>query len=198
MPDYHMVLSALGGILFFAPIGFYIVTIVRGKTRPDAVSWDGWMVLASIAAAAQIAKGASWSLVIPIASVVSDGAVFLLSFKYGYKKFTRLDAICLALGAFAIGAWIVTNEPLIALALAIVADAIVATPTIVKAWRKPRSEAPLPWLLFAAAAGLGALSTERFDVANLAFPLYLFGLCSLIGLLALRSRILRRHLPGIQ
>ena len=179
-------------MLFFAPILLYIVTIVRGKTRPDAISWGGWTVLASIAAAAQIAKGASWSLVIPLASVVSDGSVFLLSLKYGYKKFTHLDAICLALGVVAIGAWIATDEPLVALALAIVADAIVAAPTVVKAWQKPRSEAPLPWLLFAAGAGLGALSTERFDVANLAFPLYLLALCALIGLLALRGRISRR------
>ncbi len=194
MPDYHVVLATVGGILFFAPILLYISTIVRHKTRPDAISWGGWTVLASIAAAAQIAKGASWSLVIPLASALSDGAVFLLALKYGYKKFTHLDAICLTLGAIAIGAWIVTDEPLIALSLAIMADAVVAAPTVWKAWRRPRSEAPLPWLLFAAGAGLGALSTERFDFANLAFPLYLFDLCTVIGLLALRSRLARREL----
>lgn len=192
MFDYHATLAVIGGILFFAPIALYIATIVRGKTRPDAISWGGWMVLASIAAAAQIVEGASWSVVIPLTSAIADGSVFLLSLKYGYKKFTHLDAICLVLGIVAIGAWVLTKEPLVALALSILADAIVATPTIAKTLRKPHSEAPLPWLLFALGAGLGALSTERFDFANLAFPIYLFLLCSLIGFLALRSRISRR------
>lgn len=192
MLDYHVVLAVLGGTLFVAPIVPYIISMVSHKTKPDTVSWGGWTVLASIAAAAQIAKGASWSLVIPLASVIADCVVFFLSFRYGYKKFTHLDALCLLFGAVAIVAWIVTSEPLTALALSIVADAIVATPTIVKTWKKPRSETSLPWFLFAAGAGLGALSTERFDVANLAFPLYLLALCALIGLLALRSRVLHR------
>ena len=92
---------------------------------------------------------------------------------YGYKEYGLVDKICFVLAILAIILWQITREPLVALALSIVADAIATWPTIVKTYRYPKTEAPFPWLMTLTASILSALSSTKFNFANLAFPLYM-------------------------
>lgn len=185
----HDLIGIIGALIFTAPTVSYIASILQNKTRPSAASWLGWTALMSIVSAAQLAKGATISVLIPVMSAFSDGIVFIVMlFVLKRFHFSYLDYACFLGGAIAISAWVFTKEPLNALLLSLTADLIVAVPTIVKTLADPSSEAPLPWLLFAVGALISGAASTSYDVANIAAPIYFTVLCSLIGLLALRAR----------
>ncbi len=192
MYDWHAVLGLLSGLLIFFAIVPYIRDILNGKTRPNSVSWLGWTILLSIGAAAQIKEGASFSVLLLIGDLLGTGITFLLSLKYGVTKYTLFDRLSLIFGFLAIALWMITKNPLTALVLSVIADLIVSMPTIKKSFSDPMSETPSAFFIFATAAFVGVLSTTKFDVANLLFPVYLFLINILIATLSLRGRLARK------
>ena len=188
MYNWHATLGLLSGLLIFFAIVPYIRDVLKHKTRPNAVSWFGWTLLLSIGAAAQIKEGASFSVLLLVGDIVGTGITFLLSLQYGVTKYTLFDRLSLIFGLLAIGMWVVTQNPLTALVLSVVADLIVSLPTVKKAVTDPLSETPSSFVMFALAAALGVISTTKIDVANLLFPVYLLVINSVIAVASLRGR----------
>ena len=114
--------------------------------------------------------------------------VALCLYGYGYKKYGWVEWVCLLCAVVAILLWYLTSNPLFALFLAIATDLFASTPTIVKTFKEPKSEIPIAWYLVTLAAVLGIVSTTIFDVANLAFPVYIALITALIGTMALVGR----------
>ncbi len=192
MYDWHAVLGLLSGLLIFSAIVPYIRDVIRHKTRPNSVSWLGWTMLLSIGVAAQIKEGASFSVMLLLGDIVGTGIVFLLSLKYGVTKYTLFDRLSFIFGFLAIALWMITKNPLTALALSVIADLIVSLPTVKKSIQDPMSETPSAFFMFALAAFLGVISTTKFDVANLLFPVYLFLINILIATFSLRGRLIKK------
>jgi len=192
MQDWHAVLGLFSGLLIFFAIVPYIRDVLRRKTRPNSVSWLGWTILLSIGAAAQLKEGASFSVLLLIGDIVGTGITFLLSLKYGVTKYTLFDRLSLILGFFAIALWMITKNPLTALVISVIADLIVSLPTVKKSFSDPMSETPSAFFMFALAAFLGVISTTKFDVANLLFPVYLFLINILIATFSLRGRLIKK------
>lgn len=192
MYDWHAVLGVLSGLIIFFAIVPYIRDILRHKTRPNSVSWLGWTMLLSIGAAAQIKEGASFSVMLLLGDIIGTGIVFLLSLKYGVTKYTLFDRLSLTFGFLAIALWMITKNPLTALVLSVIADLIVSLPTVKKSISDPMSETPSAFFMFALAAFLGVISTTKFDVANLLFPVYLFLINILIATFSLRGRLIKK------
>ena len=192
MYDWHAVLGLLSGLLIFSAIVPYIRDVIRHKTRPNSVSWLGWTMLLSIGVAAQIKEGASFSVMLLLGDIVRTGIVFLLSLKYGVTKYTLFDRLSFIFGFLAIALWMITKNPLTALALSVIADLIVSLPTVKKSIQDPMSETPSAFFMFALAAFLGVISTTKFDVANLLFPVYLFLINILIATFSLRGRLIKK------
>ena len=82
------------------------------------------------------------------------------------------DKLCFVLALAAIIFGLLTKEPLVALAISVLADIIASIPTIVKTYRDPYSEAVFPWFLVIVAL-LGAISTIKLNTANLIYPFYM-------------------------
>lgn len=192
MFDWHLALGIFSGLLAMAAIIPYVRDILHGTTRPNVVSWSLWVLLLSIAALAQLSAGASWSLVLVVGDLIGTASVLVLCLiGYGYGKYSWLDGICFALALVAIVLWQITNQPLLAIGLAALADFLASVPTLVKSYKDPRSEEPTQFFIIAIAALLGVLSTSIFDPANLVFPAYLFCINIAIGGTAfLRARLL--------
>ena len=153
----------------------YIRDILRGgETKPNAVSFFLWTVLQGIALVAQIKAGASWSIVIVFFVTMNTAIITVLALiGYGYRKYGKIDLFCFILAVAAIVGWQVTGSPVVAIILAVVADFFASYPTVAKTYREPRSEQLTGWMLITIASILGVLSTDRWDIANLAFPMYL-------------------------
>lgn len=170
----HETLGIIAGILAFATGIPYIWNIIGGITKPNVVTYFVWTLLQTIAIIAQLEAGASWSIFLVIGSTISIGIIFLLSLtKYGYKEYSWVDTVALVLAGVAILVLLFTEHPVLAILLPIVADAIGAIPTLVKTKKYPHTEDQLAWFIMIVASALGILATEKMDVANLAYPIFL-------------------------
>jgi len=194
--DWHLIVGITSGVIQVIAVVPYIVSMFRGTTRPNIVTQILWTTLQTIALLAQFSAGASWSVIILIVLTFNTAIVTVLCFfGYGYKKYGPLDFICFGLAILAIILWQVTKEPMVALALSIVADALASLPMIVKTYREPRSEPVFPWLITILASFLAAISTTKLDFANLAFPVYMIFIDGTVTYLAFFGR--RRKVKGL-
>lgn len=173
--NWHGVTAVLSGVFAVVAMVPYIRDILRGgETKPNAVSFFLWTVLQAIALVAQIKAGASWSIVIVFFVTMNTAIITVLALiGYGYQKYGKIDLFCFVLAVVAIVGWQVTGNPVAAITLTIVADLFSSFPTVAKTYREPRSEQLTGWGLITVASILGVLSTDRLDMANLAFPMYL-------------------------
>ena len=190
--DWHLLLGILGGTIAMLAVIPYIRDIIKKTTRPNTVSWSIWVLLLFISILAQINAGASWSVILLIGDFIGTSTIAVLSFVgYGYGKYTWIEWTCLTLAILAIVSWQLTSQPVLAIAFAIIADAMAGIPTLVKAYRDPQSEHPTMWFVIALGSLLAILSTTIFNLANLLFPVYLLLIDGTIGVLALMGRKLK-------
>ena len=169
--EWHATVGVISGILQVGSIIPYVRDILKGTTRPNAVSTGLWMLLAGIAFVAQISAGASWSVILVGGIAFNCTVVTVLALSgYGYAKYGKLDWLCLALGLTSIGAWILTENPVVAIILAVIASIIANIPTVVKTYREPHSEHAFSWLVVVTASSLSLLSTAQWNIQNLLYP----------------------------
>jgi hypothetical protein len=172
--DIHLVLAIVSVALTLASVIPYTRDIFHGTTRPNTVTWFLWLFIQTIAIAAQIHEGASWSLAFVLADGVTILFVFALSLsRYGYRTYDWFDAGCGILGVAAIVAWLVTGSGIVALIFSVLADTFAALPTLRKAYTDPWSEHPTGWALTASGGLVSLFATTQFNTANVLFPLYL-------------------------
>ncbi len=179
--DWHGGLGIVAGLLQVSSIIPYAKDILKGSTRPNVVSFVIWTLIEVVAMVAQFSAGASWSVILLIATTFNTSLVVVLCFMgYGYKKYGLLDKFCFVLAIAAIILWQVTRQPLVAIVLAVLADILASVPTIVKTYHDPHSEMVLPWFMIVVAAVLGIISTTKLNAANLVYPIYLFAMNAII------------------
>lgn len=187
--EWHLIVGIVAGIVQAISVVPYIKDMLHGETRPNVVTWFLWMVIQIIIIAAQFSAGASWSVIILIVMTLNTMAVLLLCLKgYGYKKYGKIDFVCFLLAILAIVVWQITNEPVLAIVFSVVADFFALAPTIVKTYREPNSESAFPWFLNVVAGVLAVISTTKFDLANVLFPVYYIVTDSSLVILMLRGR----------
>lgn len=171
--NWHIVAAMLSGVVGVASLIPYITDMVRGDTRPNAVSFFLWTALEAIAFVAQLKAGASWSIVFVGVTVFNTAIITILALAgYGYRAYGKFDAWCAFFCVAALVLWQMSGNPVVAIAFAIVADFCAALPTIKKVWREPHSEHAFAWSLISISGALGVFSTEILNAANLAFPVY--------------------------
>lgn len=154
----------------------YVRETLRGKTRPNRVSWLMWSIAPMIASAAGLASGVTWAVLPVFMSGFGPFLILLSSFsnKSGYWKLETFDYLCGSLSLLALILWAVTHDPSVAIIFAIASDASAAVPTLKKAWQNPNTETYGPYIggLFSVSTGFFAISSWTF--AAFAFPAYLF------------------------
>ena len=174
-------LSGVAILLSFVP---YIRDIFRHTTKPERASWLLWTTLGSIAFFSQLAKGASYSLVMTGVQAIGDLFIFILAVKFGLGGLMKRDVAALVGAGIALGLWYVTSEAAIALFIVIFIDGIGATLTALKSYENPTTETVSSWVLTLVGGLLACLAVGKFDFILLAFPAYIC-LASLAILIAI-------------
>ncbi|TAK04057.1 hypothetical protein EPO34_02780 [Patescibacteria group bacterium] len=185
--DWHLLIGIAAGVLQVSAIVPYVRDILKRQTKPNIVSWALWTLIQLIAIWVLVTSeaGFSWSLILLLATTFNTGLVVVLCLMgYGYKEFGHVEKACLTIALVAIALYVFTKDAALSLAFDIVADLVAATPTIVKTFREPHTEAVMPWVMVSVAAALGALSSTIIDVENLALPIYLAFVNGLIAAIA--------------
>lgn len=169
--------------------GLYIRAMIKGKARPNRVTWLMWSIAPFIATAAEIYSGVTWAVIPVFMTGFAPFLIFCASFfTKAYWRLSKFDYFCGGVSALALVLWVVTMEPILSIILAIAADAIASIPTLKKAWRNPETESVWPFLtgIFNAVAALLVAVTWSFN--EVSFPLYLLGLNILLVLVVHRIR----------
>lgn len=153
----------------------YVKETLKGKTKPNRVTWLMWTIAPMIATFAALADGVSWSVLPVFMSGFGPLLVLISSFinRNAYWKLERFDYLCGSCSLLALLLWGITREPVVAIVFSIASDGFAAIPTLKKLWAHPETEIVHPFLagLFGALTSFAAVGAWKFSAY--AFPVYL-------------------------
>ncbi len=174
--NWHAIAGMASGIVLLLGNIPYIISIRRGATRPNLVTWGIWTTIGFILLGSYQAIGATNTLWLLISQVISQFVITIYAFRYSRGSWTQLDRICLAGAGLSLLLWCCSGSPLVALLMNTAMDLLGAIPTIKKVYYDPTSEDLRAWAVYFVAAVLNLLAIENFSLSFVVFPLYLFGL----------------------
>lgn len=161
----------------------YVIATLRGRTKPNRVTWFVWSFAPMVAFGAEVDEGVGAQSVMTFMVGFGPALIFLASFinPHSSWRLTPLDILCGILSAIAIGVWLFAGHGLAAIALTITADALAGFPTVIKAYRHPQSESPWVYWLAASSASITLLTVDDWNLAHYGFPVYILVSCALIA-----------------
>jgi len=177
-------LVLLGVTVTFVAGAGYAYDTLRGQVQPNRVTWFVSGVTAWIACAGQVLQGVVLGAVLTFTVAVVPTLIVAASFanRDAYWRTTRLDLVCLVLAGSAVVV-LLTSSGDLAIAMGMTARGLGAVPTVVKAWRAPRSEQTTVY----AAGVFGALctltATPTWTFRTVGFALYFLVFCSVMTVL---------------
>ncbi|MFA7310146.1 MAG: hypothetical protein WC050_04555 [Candidatus Paceibacterota bacterium] len=168
--DYHVILGALAVLVGLMRYALYYRDIFRGKTKPHPFSWFVWGVMNVIVFVAQVTSGAGegvWATGLVAFACLSIS--FIALFK-GEKQITRLDWACFIAAILGVILWQITKQPLLAVIIVTITDAVAYIPTYRKSFMRPHEETASSYLLAALRSVLSIGALESFALVNWLFP----------------------------
>jgi hypothetical protein len=153
----------------------YLINTVKGKVKPNRVSFLLWSIAPLIAFFAQIQQGVGLAAFMTFSTGFLPLTVFIASFvnKQAEWKLTRFDLLCGILSFVGLALWMITRVGNVAIFFSIVADGLAAIPTIVKAYHYPDTELAWPWIATVFGVILTLLTLTTLNFANSGFILYI-------------------------
>lgn len=146
--DIAPIAGRLAGILSLAAFAPYILSTLRGETRPNRASWFIWLVVSLIIALSYRDAGADYAFMMPVAYTIGSTIVASLSLKYGTAVWTRFDMTCLIGAGVGLLMWVMFDSPMSALLINLFMNLLGTLPTIRKVYYQPETESWLAWTLF--------------------------------------------------
>ena|SRR5687768_16592168 len=187
IPEYFAVIGAV-----IASVGgfYYLVETIRGKTKPNRVTWLLWGLFPMIIFVAQRAQGVeglSWA---SFAAGLTPFLILLASFinKEAYWKTEPRDYYLMGAAIAGIVLWALTDNPNLAIVFSLVADVFAGLPTFIKAYRYPETESAVAYAISTFGFGLSILAIQTYTFETYAFVIYLFAMNGLLAILASRKR----------
>ena len=167
----------------------YIRDTLLGRTKPHAVSWLVWGVLAAIAFGVQITNGGGPGAWLMAVNTVLIAVIFGLALWRGEKHIMRAEWFSLLFSAVAIALWVVVKQPLLCVILISLTDAIGGfLPTFRKSRRNPFQETASMYGLFGLSLVWSLLALTDFTVVNALYPASFMAINILMALYLVNRR----------
>ncbi len=181
-------IGIIAGILAIGGYIPYIYSILAGKTRPNRATWFIWTIVGGLLAFSYIAEGDQNSIWLPLGYFLGPLITAILSLRYGYAEWTRLDTFCIVAAAISIIPWILADNATMTLLINLAIDSTGAIPTLVKTYREPETEDLTAWMIFFIANTLQLFAISMWNLAAL-YPVYLFLLAGSIVLFICKGKL---------
>ncbi len=172
-------------------VTFLIRDILKGKTKPNLVSWILWALAPLIGTFLQLKAGAGLSVIpvffagfFPVIIIV----VALLKHN-GYWKITAFDIFCGVFSFLALILWVLTHNTGLSVIFAILSDGLAGVPTLIKSWKFPETETFVGYL-----PGVLNNIVGLLIIKNWIFSIYSFGIYLIIMNLTLMIFISRKKI----
>jgi hypothetical protein len=184
----------VAGIISLAAFVPYILSILRGETKPNRASWLIWTVVGGMLAVSYRESGAGDAIWVPVSYVVGPLATFIASLRYNDGEgWSGLNKLCIIASAGSFVLWLVLfsffgknpGVPLTVMYINIFIDGMGALPTLRKSFHEPESEDRLTWALFITGNTLNLLAVDYWSVETGSYPLYMFVVSGMIAFLVI-------------
>lgn len=154
----------------------YLIDIHKKRVKPHILSWLGWGLITALGGAAMVAEGSTWAVALLFANTVMCLLIAIYSAfrKAGVWLTGPQDIAFFVFGLIGLILWQITDVPMYALVLSIIADASFGIPTIIKTLKDPSSETLFPWAMSVTSEIFGLLALKVFAFHEIAYPIYLF------------------------
>lgn len=172
MDEGKILLGLFAGCLAFLAHIFYILSILKGYTRPNRATWWIWTGVSLIIASSYFWSGARNTMPVPIGECLSLLIVAILSIFYGEGGWSRFDRFCIAGAVASLALWYMFESPELALVTSLGIDFFAALPTIKKSFLDPCGEDRPAWTMTTVANLLNLCATESRQFAVLLYPMY--------------------------
>lgn len=161
-------LSMVGAVI-------YIRDILKGKVRPNIVTWGLWATAPLLAFAAQIDENAGYRAVHTFSTAFGPMLIIIAALlkRNAFAKIKRTDYIFGLLSIIGLILWQVTGEGFIAIMFAIAADGFAALPTIFKLYKEPETENGWIFGFGIIASTITLLTIDVWRFEEYAFTLYI-------------------------
>ncbi len=175
----------LAAVISFSGGMSYLKDVIKGKVKPNRVSWFLWALAPLIAFSAEIRHGVGLPALMTFMVGFNPLIIVIASFlnKKSVWKLSKLDIACGALSVLGLILWLVTGVGNVAILFSILSDGFAAVPTVVKSWIEPESENYIAFLASAISAGITLLAIKTWDFAHVGFPIYILSICILLFVL---------------
>jgi hypothetical protein len=167
----------LGAFLNMVGSMLYVRDVLRGKARPNRVTWFILAFAPILAFSAMISQGVTFrQSLMTLVVGVSPLLVVLSTFftKHPRWEIDRFDMVCGGLSVVGLLLWLMLREGNIAIAFGIAADGLAFLPTLRKAYFHPETESPWLFLLGLVNGAIALLIIKTWDFTHAAFPVYIF------------------------
>lgn len=180
MIDRHFVI--LGAVIQLFGSGSYVLATLKGKTRPNRISWFLWALAPLIAFFAELDKGIGLISLLTFMVGFGPAMILIASFvnRRSYWKITSFDYFCGAVSILGLILWWILREGNVAIAASIFADAMASIPTIRKAISHPETESPWAFFASAIASTITILAIRDWSTASAGFPIYILIVCIIL------------------
>lgn len=178
MLEWREILGSLAVLLALAQVIPYVMSILRGHTRPSVTSYLIWASISILEAAAYVATVGFTPTAWPrVAFAATSLTVLMLALGKGRRTpFTRFEAWALVAAAIGGAIWLAFGTPLASMLVSAAVVAIAYATTIRKLVTSPGTEDLTAWLLTAIAGGLNLII-----LTTLSIPVLLPLLVTLVG-----------------
>ena len=153
-----VILLVIATILSVIGTTDYVLSIVRGKTKPHRTTRFVLLIVSAVNLVGSFAANAQMGIILLAFLFLARSLLLaLLSIKYGVGGTSKLDITSAVIALLGIVAWQITDNGIWALVFSILADAWGYVPAIVKTWKAPSTEASLLYWLEGVAAILAII-----------------------------------------
>ena len=163
-------LALIAIVLTLAGYAQYVRTMLAGKTKPHVFSWLIWATLTAIGFFAQVADGAGPGAWVTGLSAVIPFCIAFYAMGKGRTQVTRSDIITFLACLSAIPVWLATDDPLGAVIIVTVIDALAFYPTFRKSWGAPDEENLFQYTMAAIKFALAVAALEHYSVVTALYP----------------------------
>lgn len=185
--------SVLSIVFSILPAVFYIVSICKKKTKPHAVTWFVWAVIALVIGYLQYVNGGGLGSLTLFTTSLLSFIIFGFALEYHREHVNRMDIWCLFLALFGVALFAFVDSKSWSLLILIITDFLGFIPTIRKTWRFPYTESLAAYQLFSLKFVFGTLALTSFEFQNWVYGAYAV-ICNLMfTAMVLWRRSVRRH-----
>ena len=179
--SYKEFLSAIAILITLIAFAPYIYAILKNTTKPHVFSWFIWGATTFVVFLAQLQGNAgvgAWA--IGVSGIITIFIALLAYWKRADVAITRTDWWFLFAAMFSLPLWYATSDPLAAVVVLTVVDALGFGPTLRKVYAAPRSESLMFFALFALRNTIVVLALEHYSVTTVLFPAVMAAACVLV------------------